>query len=139
VPDGIQAGFPPIYFPVVLNEVRGEFNVMEVYFKELISKDNCLEKLVEDLERVVQGADELAKSIGVNVAESPEHPVALRLLTLKERCEGMKQRILQRAGDTDRFVRKNPYPFLFMAGLLGMVVGVRLAMPQRIVLAEAIS
>jgi ElaB/YqjD/DUF883 family membrane-anchored ribosome-binding protein len=110
---------------------------MEVYFKELISKDNCLEKLVEDLERVVQGADDLAKSIGVNIAESPEHPVAQRLLTLKERCEGMKQRILQRAGDTDRFVRKNPYPFLFMAGLFGMVMGVRLANPKRIVLAEA--
>ena len=37
---------------------------MEVYFKELISKDSSLDKLVDDLERVVQGADDLAKSIG---------------------------------------------------------------------------
>ena len=134
-----DSGLRPIYVSSVLNEAFSEFNVMEVYFKELISKENSLEKLVEDLERVVQGADDLAKSIGVSVAELPNHPVAQRLQTLKERCEGMKQRILQHAGETDRFVRKNPYPFLFMGGLLGMVVGVRLANPKRIVLAQVTS
>jgi len=105
---------------------------MEVYFKELISKENSLEKLVDDLERIVQGADGLAKSIGVNAAESPQHPVAQRLLTLKERCEGMKQRILHRAQETNQLVRKNPYSFLIVAGLLGMVVGVRLATRRRV-------
>ena len=33
---------------------------MEVYFKELISKDASLNKLVDDLQRVVQGVDQLA-------------------------------------------------------------------------------
>jgi len=96
---------------------------MEVYFKELISKENSLEKLVDDLERVVQGADDLAKSIGVNPAESSQHPVAQRLHALKEHCERMKQRVLEHAEETDRFVRKNAYSFLAVAGLLGMLVG----------------
>lgn len=101
---------------------------MEVYFKELISKENSLEQLVEDLERVVQGADDLAKSI---VVESPQHPVAQRLCALKEHCEKMKQRILQHAEKTDRFVRKNPYSLLALAGLLGIVVGTGVATRSR--------
>lgn len=104
---------------------------MEVYFKELISKENSLEKLVDDLERVVQGADDLAKSIGVDITETPQHPVAQRLHTLKERCEAMKQSLLERAQQTDRMVRKNPYSFLFAAGVLGMAVGAGLAYRRR--------
>ena len=45
---------------------------MEVYFKQLISKDASLDKLVDDLERVVQGADDFAKSLGDKLAERPE-------------------------------------------------------------------
>ena len=36
---------------------------MEVYYKELISADASLDKLVDELTRVVQGADELAEAL----------------------------------------------------------------------------
>jgi ElaB/YqjD/DUF883 family membrane-anchored ribosome-binding protein len=98
---------------------------MEVYFKELISKEASLDKLVDDLERVVQGADDLAKSLGPKLAERPE--IAQRLNQLKERCRRINDEIVEGAQATDRFVRKNPYAFIGGAVLLGMLVGFRLS------------
>jgi ElaB/YqjD/DUF883 family membrane-anchored ribosome-binding protein len=98
---------------------------MEVYFKELISKDASLEKLVEDLERVVQGADDFAKSLAMNLTE-PRSEIALRLERLRERCERLKQQIVARAQATDRVVRKHPYSFVTGAVVLGMFVGYKL-------------
>jgi ElaB/YqjD/DUF883 family membrane-anchored ribosome-binding protein len=98
---------------------------MEVYFKELISKEASLEKLVDDLERVVQGTDDFAKSIGVNLAE-PHTEMAHRLLRLKERCQRINQEIVAQAQATDRLVRKHPYPFIAAATVLGMLAGAKL-------------
>jgi len=99
---------------------------MEVYFKELISKDASLEKLVDDLERVVQGADNFAKSIGVNLAEYPRTELAHRLRHLKESCQELNQEIRARAQATDRMVRKNVYSFIGAAALLGIFTGFKL-------------
>lgn len=98
---------------------------MEVYFKELISEDASLDKLVDDLERVVQGADNLAKSIGVNLAQ-PQSEIAYRLGRLKESCERIRRDIIERAEATDRLVRSKPYSFLTAAAFLGFAVGSRL-------------
>ena len=98
---------------------------MEVYFKELISKDTSVDKLVEDLERVVQGADDLAKSLGPKLAERPE--IAQRLQRLKDGCRRINEEIIEGAHATDRFVRKNPYPFIGAAVLVGLLVGSRLS------------
>lgn len=98
---------------------------MEVYFKELISKDASLDQLVDDLERVVQGADDLAKSFGTKLAERPE--IAQRLEQLKESCRRINQEIIERAQATDRFVRKNPYTFIGGAVLLGVLLGYRVS------------
>jgi ElaB/YqjD/DUF883 family membrane-anchored ribosome-binding protein len=98
---------------------------MEVYFKELISKDSSLDKLVDDLERVVQGADDLAKSLGPKLDEHPD--LAQRVQKLREGCERINQQIIERAQATDRLVRKYPYSFIGGAILLGMFVGAKLA------------
>ena len=94
---------------------------MEVYFKELISKDASLDKLVEDLERVVQGADDFAQSLGDKLAERPE--IRQRLQRLKDGCQRINQEIIEGAQATDRFVRKNPYPFIGAAVVLGLWAG----------------
>jgi ElaB/YqjD/DUF883 family membrane-anchored ribosome-binding protein len=99
---------------------------MEVYFKELISKEASLEKLIEDIEGVVQGADHLAKSIGVNLAEEPRTELAHRLRHLKESCQRINRDIIAHAQATDRMVRKNPYSFIGLAAVLGIFVGARL-------------
>jgi ElaB/YqjD/DUF883 family membrane-anchored ribosome-binding protein len=97
---------------------------MEVYFKELISKDSSLDKLVDDLERVVQGADDLAKSLGPKLAEHPD--LAQRVQKLREGCERINQEIVERAQATDRLVRKYPYFFMGGAVLLGMLLGAKI-------------
>jgi ElaB/YqjD/DUF883 family membrane-anchored ribosome-binding protein len=94
---------------------------MEVYFKELISKESSLSKLVDDLERVVQGADDLAQSLGTTLAERPD--IADRLRRLKDGCLRIKEEIIESAQATDRFVRTNPYPFIAGAALLGILAG----------------
>ena len=96
---------------------------MEVYFKELISKETSLEKIVDDLERVVQGVDDLAKFIAVNDNEAPPSKIADRLRQLKANCERLKGEALARARATDRLVRGNPYPFIAAAVLLGFFAG----------------
>ena len=98
---------------------------MELYFKELISEEASLEKLVDDRERVVQGADDFAKAIGVDLAGRAHSDVAQRLQRLKAGCEQIKSRIVSRARATDRLVRKNPYAFVAAAVLAGMVVGAK--------------
>lgn len=98
---------------------------MEVYFKELISKESSLDKLVDDLERVVQGADDLAKSLGSKLAERPD--LVHRVRKLREGCERINQQIIEHAQATDRFVRKNPYYFVGGAALVGMLLGARLS------------
>lgn len=101
---------------------------MEVYFKELISKDATLEKLVDDLARVVQGADDFAEAIGVNPTEHPRHEIARRVHRLKESCQRINFEVASRARATDRRIRKHPYIFVGAAVLLGTVVGVILGL-----------
>ena len=96
---------------------------MEVYFKELISKEASLDKLVDDLERVVQGADDLAQSLGDKLAERPE--IRQRLERLKDGCQRINQEIVEGAQATDRLVRRNPYPFIGAAVLVGLWAGSR--------------
>lgn len=98
---------------------------MELYFKELISEDASLEKLVDDLERVVQGVDDFAKAIGVDLTQGDRSDVARRLQRLKTGCERIKSGIVSKARATDRLVRKKPYVFVAAAVLAGMVVGVK--------------
>jgi ElaB/YqjD/DUF883 family membrane-anchored ribosome-binding protein len=119
-----QAGNTPIYLSLPMSELPSRV-IMEIYFKELISKDASLEKIVDDLERVVQGADAFAKSIGVNLAEAPQSEIAQRLQQLKERCLEIKFDLIASARAADRVVRKNPYRFIGAAVLLGMFVGAR--------------
>ena len=99
---------------------------MEVYFKGLISEEASLEKLVSDLERVVQGADDFVKAIGVDLS-APRSELAQRLQRLKETCQRLNSEIAVTARATDKVVRRHPYSFLGAAAVLGLFVGIRLA------------
>jgi len=92
---------------------------MEVYYKDLISKDATLEKLVDDLLQVVQGADELAQA-------SPEHckeEITSRLQRLKEGCNRVRQQAIDSAQATDKVLREYPYWVAGAAFGLGLIAG----------------
>ena len=94
---------------------------MELYYKDLISKEASLEKLVDDLMLVVQGADELAQAAGANIGEVDKEEIASRLQRLKEGCQRLQRRAIASAHAADKLVRRYPYStagFAFAFGLL---------------------
>jgi len=99
---------------------------MEIYFKDFISNENSLEKLVDDLALVVQGADDFARAVGANVSERSRDEITSRVNRLKESYGRIKEKTMAGARATDQAVRRNPYRFLAAAVLLGAVMGIKL-------------
>jgi ElaB/YqjD/DUF883 family membrane-anchored ribosome-binding protein len=91
---------------------------MELYYKNLISEEGSLDKLVDDLMLLVQGADEVAAAAGMAKEE-----VTPRLARLKESCRRAKQDALACARATDQLCRRYPYSSVGVAFGLGILVG----------------
>ncbi len=94
---------------------------MELYYKDLISKEACLEELVDNLMRVVQGVDELAQAAGAKLDEFDPEEITTRLQRLKEGCRRLRQHAVAGATAADRIMRQYPYStagFAFAFGLL---------------------
>jgi ElaB protein len=102
-------------------------NVMELYFKNLISDDASLEKLVDDLTEVVQGADHFAHTVADRLSEQSRREMAARLSRLKESCCRLAENAVQGAEATDKLVRENVYASLGIAALAGLIAGTVLA------------
>jgi ElaB/YqjD/DUF883 family membrane-anchored ribosome-binding protein len=99
---------------------------MELYFKDLISKESSLDKLVDDLNLLVQGADDFAKTISPELSEETRAEISTRLSELQNRCRRLKEHAMTGARATDRFVRKHPYASLSVALSLGVLLGITL-------------
>jgi len=96
---------------------------MELYYKDLISEEASLEKLVDDLMRVVQGVEELAQAAGANPAELGAEELTSRLSRLKESCSRLKDRTVATARSADKMVRDHPYASLGWAFAFGLLAG----------------
>jgi ElaB/YqjD/DUF883 family membrane-anchored ribosome-binding protein len=96
---------------------------MELYYKDLISEDASLEKLVDDLMRVVQGVEELAQAAGANTEDFRPEEITSRLTRLKENCRQVKERTFATAQSADKLVRDHPYAVLGWAVALGLLAG----------------
>src|SRR5688572_30642172 len=99
---------------------------MELYYKDLISKDASLEKLVDDLMLLVQGANEIAEAAGATLAGAPAKDLATRLERLKESCQRLKAQAISGARATDKVLRRHPYSSIGFAFAAGMVAGLLL-------------
>ena len=94
---------------------------MELYYKDLISDDASLEKLVDDLMLVVQGADEFAQAAGSGLTELDREEIASGLYRLKLGYQRLRQRAISGAHAADKLVHRYPYStagFAFAFGLL---------------------
>ena len=102
---------------------------MELYYKDLISEDASLEDLVDNLTRVVQGADEFTEVACSEVPAEKRAELKTRLERLKAACQRVKARALASARAADRTMRGHPYSsvgFAFSCGLLaGTLAGRR--------------
>ena len=95
---------------------------MELYYKDLISEEASLEKLVDDLMRVVQGADAFAQAAGLNLSDQPAAEIATRLERLKASCLRVKKQALASALATDKLLRQYPYSALGFAFGFGILI-----------------
>ena len=94
---------------------------MELYYKDLISKDASLEKLVDDLMLVVQGANEFAEAAGAKIPHPKREEIKYRLEKLKQGCAHIKEQAVASALATDKLLRQYPYSvigFAFAGGIL---------------------
>ncbi|HLH55116.1 MAG TPA: hypothetical protein VKY92_16030 [Verrucomicrobiae bacterium] len=94
---------------------------MELYYKDLISKDASLEKLVDDLMLVVQGADELAQAAGSRLGELETKEITSRLQQLKAGVQRLRQHAVEGAVAADKLMRRNPYSTAGVAFACGLI------------------
>lgn len=96
---------------------------MELYYKDLISEEASLEKLVDDLLNVVQGVDEFAAAAGAKLPDGKTQEVTSHLQQLKEGCTRIRQQAVRSALATDKLVRQYPYSFAGFVFAFGLVAG----------------
>src|SRR5690242_15651432 len=98
---------------------------MELYFKDLISKESSLEKLAEDLALLSQGADHFTHAVGAAMPDESRREIFDRLERLKESCRRARDQAIASAQATDRFLRRHPYASLGTVFALGLLLGAR--------------
>jgi ElaB/YqjD/DUF883 family membrane-anchored ribosome-binding protein len=98
---------------------------MELYFKNLISEEASLDKLVDDLTLVVHGAHDFANAVGANLSQQSREEVAGGLQRIKEGCLKLRKQTMASARATDRLLRENPWPFVGVAFAVGWLLGTR--------------
>jgi ElaB/YqjD/DUF883 family membrane-anchored ribosome-binding protein len=96
---------------------------MELYYKDLISEDASLEKLVDDLMLVVQGADELAQVAGTSLGELDKEEVTSGLQRIKLGYQHLRQHAIAGALVTDKLMRQYPYSTAGFAFAFGLLAG----------------
>jgi ElaB/YqjD/DUF883 family membrane-anchored ribosome-binding protein len=97
---------------------------MELYYKNLISEDTSLERLVEDLMRVVQGADDFIQVAGADLEPARKAEISNRLARLKDACQRLKERAVAGAVATDKLLRRYPYSSVGIAFAIGIMSGI---------------
>jgi ElaB/YqjD/DUF883 family membrane-anchored ribosome-binding protein len=104
---------------------------MELYYKDLISRESSLEQLVDDLMLVVQGADELAQAAGTPLAELDKQDLHSRLEQLKMGCARVQKHAAAGARAADRVMRRYPYSTAGLAFAAGLLVAWSFCRKQR--------
>ncbi len=97
---------------------------MELYYKDLISEEASLDKLVDDLVLVVQGASELAEAAGSQLPPERNAEIRSKLEVIKEACGRIKEQTCAGMRATDKLLRQYPYSSLGFAFGLGVLTAV---------------
>lgn len=110
---------------------EGVNGIMELYYKDLISADTSLEKLVDDLMFIVQGANELAEAAGATLTPTKRKAIRRRLDEIKQSCLRIRDQVVHGAHATDRLLHKHPYSTIGIAFAGGVLAGFLLKKVRR--------
>jgi len=104
---------------------------MELYYKDLISEDASLEKLVDDLMLLVQGANELAEAAGAKLGPGQREEIHTHLARLRDSCARIKKQTVASALAADKLFHQYPYSAAGFAFAFGLVAGICFVRRQR--------
>ena len=104
---------------------------MELYYKDLISEEASLDKLVDDLMLVVQGASELAEAAGSQLNPERNAEIRSKLEKITEGCNRIKEHAVAGARATDKLLRQYPYSSLGFAFGLGVLTAILVQKARR--------
>jgi len=96
---------------------------MELYYKDLISEEASLEKLVDDLMLVVQGADEFVRATGAGLQGEKKEEITTGLQRLKAGCQRVQRQAIASALAADKVLRQYPYSTVGFAFAMGLLAG----------------
>jgi ElaB/YqjD/DUF883 family membrane-anchored ribosome-binding protein len=96
---------------------------MEVFFNNLASSENAAEKLLQDLSRAEEDAEELFAAEGDKLAARTKEVFLSRLEKVKATCRDLQGKAVAGAKVADRVAREHPYSMAGVAFGLGLVVG----------------
>jgi len=97
---------------------------MEVYFGNLTTDRSDLDKLAEEMETLVQNAEELVLTSGAKLAAPERKRLAELLAQLKSSAARYKLQAVDGFKVTDKVVREYPYQSAGVALVVGLLVGV---------------
>jgi len=96
---------------------------MELYYKDLISEDASLDKLVDDLMLLVQGATEFVEAAGSSLPPEPRQEITTLLQRLKANCARVKRQATNSALAVDKIVHQYPYTAIGFSFAAGLIIG----------------
>jgi ElaB/YqjD/DUF883 family membrane-anchored ribosome-binding protein len=96
---------------------------MEVFFKNLSAEETPTERLVEDIQMLVNEAEDLVNKAEAGLPDGVKEEVKTALARLKSRCQQLTHQAMAGARQTDRIIRMHPYETVGIAFCLGAVVG----------------
>ncbi|PWU08422.1 MAG: hypothetical protein C5B50_29520 [Verrucomicrobia bacterium] len=96
---------------------------MELYYKDLISEEASLEKLVDDLALMVQGADEFVQAAAGKLPEEQKAQLRTRLQRLKQHCREIRDKAVSGARAADHALRLHPWIAVGVAFGAGLLAG----------------
>ena len=104
---------------------------MELYYKDLISEDASLDKLVDDLMLVVQGASEIAQVAGSHLDPEQNAAIHSKIQAIKESCNRIKEHAVSGMRATDKLLRRYPYSSIGFAFGLGILTALGVQRARR--------
>ena len=96
---------------------------MELYYKDLISEEASLDKLVDDLMLLVQGATEFVEASGKTLPPEPRQEITTLLQRLKANCARVKRQATHSALAVDKVLHQYPYTAIGFSFAAGLIIG----------------
>jgi len=102
---------------------------MEVYFGNLTDERGHLDKLTEEIESLVQDAEELVQTSKSEMPENERQRLAQLLTQLKSSAGRFKRQAMAGFQATDRAIRAHPYQSAGVALMAGLLIGLLAVRP----------